>query len=152
MEAFCRIGELRCEQSDRQLMFIAAMLMRKYKVFYLDCANTLDPCVLYRGPRDERLLERIHVVRPLTIFHLLDYVHGRLERDIRRLNGRALLVAGIDAYETDGTMGKEEYKLVLEQVYNRVNTLAINYNLYALFSYGGEGHGRRCNDWLAACI
>jgi predicted nucleotidyltransferase component of viral defense system len=141
MEKIGEVNEIRCEQSDRKLMYYAAKLQEHNNVLYVDCCNTFDPYLLYRITRDEKVLDKVYVSRPFTVYQLRELIFNKLEKTIQNLSPRALLVPKINCYSADSPLDEEEYTTIFLKVLDRIKTLTKDYNLLTMVSYGGRRDG-----------
>ena len=139
MDSYGTVREIRCVRGDHALLALAAKMQQAYNVLYVDCENTFDPYVLYRVTRDESVLDRVYVSRPFTVYQLRELVFGKLEKAIRKLSAKVLLVSRPDAYEAESPLDKKEYDLIAERVAGRIKTLTADYGLFTAVAYGAAG-------------
>lgn len=126
------------DSGSGRLLHYAACLQKFHPVLYIDCANRFDPYGLYRmAGKDEDALERVHVVRPFTLYQLKDLVDAKLEGKIQGSGAESLLVSRPDAYAGEHIFGKDEYSAITGGITQAIKSLTRDYRLFTVVEMKG---------------
>ena len=124
-------------------MALAAKLQDDANVLYIDCRNMFDPHKLFRLTNSEESLNKVFVVRPFTLYQLRELVLKKLEYGIQKLNAKSLIISGLSAFKDDHRIDEEEMESINTRIFERIESLTRDYNLYTVVSWGGI-HGSHC--------
>ncbi len=133
------VHQVEGEKTDYYLMHYASILQSMHNVLYVDCANSFDPYFIYkRSGKNQDALDRVHVVRPFTLYQLREFIVNKLEKELKKTSARSLLIPYVDAFGFDHTFQEKEYQVITGQITEKIKSITQDYQLFTVISMEEE--------------